>query len=339
MTSKSLHNTNSRLVAEMRETPRIISEFPLDIAASFKPHSDTVMFSGEGSSRLFPAKYPRYRSLVSGAGLHSEIDGAMQTAEYDLRQHHLYVSSNSGRTAEVVRLLESCRKSGFSPVRATAVVAHDNTPVGHLADDVFVLTCGPEYAVAATKSVVEQALFFDTVLRISGNRPMPDTQLISEAFDDVLATPVPDEIMRRAEQARYMYFAGRNDGVAEELALKTNEIARMHSDFLEGTYAVHGIEEVMQPSDLVVLVDPFPDQEKKFAEVLTDGVGLEVIAISSRPTGFPTIQVPDIGEYNQYVQLAAGWNLLVEIGLSRGVNVDKPVRARKVGNEVATGTR
>jgi glucosamine--fructose-6-phosphate aminotransferase (isomerizing) len=34
------------------------------------------------------------------------------------------------------------------------------------------------------------------------------------------------------------------------------------------------------------------------------------------------------------VSLCAGWNILVEIGLSLGINLDKPERARKVGNEV-----
>ena len=36
---------------------------------------------------------------------------------------------------------------------------------------------------------------------------------------------------------------------------------------------------------------------------------------------------------NPYVFLAAGWNLLVEIGLSLEINLDKAERARKVGNE------
>jgi glucosamine--fructose-6-phosphate aminotransferase (isomerizing) len=34
-----------------------------------------------------------------------------------------------------------------------------------------------------------------------------------------------------------------------------------------------------------------------------------------------------------YLQLMAGWNLLVEIGLATGIDLDKPERARKVGNE------
>ncbi len=36
---------------------------------------------------------------------------------------------------------------------------------------------------------------------------------------------------------------------------------------------------------------------------------------------------------NPYVYLCAGWNLLIEIGLALGINLDKPERARKIGNE------
>ena len=67
--------------------------------------------------------------------------------------------------------------------------------------------------------------------------------------------------------------------------------------------------------------------------MLINGVGLEIIAISSRQTSFRTIIIPDGGHYKNYLELAAGWNLLVETGISLDVNLDKPERARKVGNE------
>ena len=121
--------------------------------------------------------------------------------------------------------------------------------------------------------------------------------------------------------------------MAEELTLKTNEIARKKSDFLEGTYAVHGIEEVMDPRDVVIVIDPIAEEAGKFEKVLVEGVGLTVVAISTSDTRFPTIRVPDAGEMNPFVFLAAGWNLLVEIGLALEIDLDKPERARKVGNE------
>jgi glucosamine--fructose-6-phosphate aminotransferase (isomerizing) len=36
--------------------------------------------------------------------------------------------------------------------------------------------------------------------------------------------------------------------------------------------------------------------------------------------------------------MAAGWNVLVEVGLKLGINIDKPERARKVGNEYSGPT-
>jgi glutamine---fructose-6-phosphate transaminase (isomerizing) len=63
------------------------------------------------------------------------------------------------------------------------------------------------------------------------------------------------------------------------------------------------------------------------------GVGMKVFAVAARDAIFPTIKVKDLGELSTYVYLAAGWNILVEVGISSGINLDKPVRARKVGNE------
>ena len=89
----------------------------------------------------------------------------------------------------------------------------------------------------------------------------------------------------------------------------------------------------MQADDVVVWIDPYEESEQKFHDVLVKGVGLTVIAVAARPTLFPTIQIPDAGDLSCFVQLAAGWNLLVEVGLQRKINIDKPERARKVGNE------
>ena len=58
-------------------------------------------------------------------------------------------------------------------------------------------------------------------------------------------------------------------------------------------------------------------------------------AIHSRQTPFEkTILTPDAGELQNYVNLCAGWNVLVEVAVSDGINLDKPERARKVGNEM-----
>src|SRR5436189_4614341 len=102
-----------------------------------------------------------------------------------------------------------------------------------------------------------------------------------------LTMKLDPKLIDRIAAAGTIYFAGRNDGVAEELTLKTNEITRKKSDFLEGTYAVHGIEEVMNQGDVVIWIDPYEDSLGKFNDVLAKAVGLTVITVSTKPTSFP----------------------------------------------------
>jgi len=89
----------------------------------------------------------------------------------------------------------------------------------------------------------------------------------------------------------------------------------------------------MDKNDIVFVIDPIEAEYQKFHDVLEKGVGLKIVAISDKDTPFTTIKVPHAGDLTPYVFLCAGWNLLVEIGLALGINLDKPERARKVGNE------
>ena len=99
---------------------------------------------------------------------------------------------------------------------------------------------------------------------------------------------------------------------------------------------MHGIEEVMDPSDVVFVVDPIEGEIEKFQEVLVKGVGLSVVAIADRETPFPTIRVPAAGELTPYLYLCAG----EPAGGDRSADEDRSRQAatrRKVGNEYIGG--
>jgi glucosamine--fructose-6-phosphate aminotransferase (isomerizing) len=322
-----------KLVREMMQTPDVIRRFDPQAARAFVPAlkaSGRLFLTGEGSSRIFPAKRAIYDCLRKADALAVATDGATQALEYDLGAYAVFGASNSGKTKEVVRLFQELKSSGHRAL--FALTAYEDSPLDRLAAETHILISGKEEAVAATKTVVEQGLFYDSLLRALRAEKMGGLKELADKVEAALTLAIDPALVDRAKNASTIYFAGRNTGVAEELTLKTNEITRKKADFLEGTYAVHGIEEVMDARELVVVVDPFESEEEKFRKCLIDGVGMEIFAISTRERSFPTVVIPEAGDYQSYVEIAAGWNLLVEIGIALGIDLDKPERARKVGN-------
>jgi glutamine---fructose-6-phosphate transaminase (isomerizing) len=314
------------LVREMMETVSVIKKFDAYRTSAVSKRIKKLgklLLTGEGSSRIFPAKNCIRKAHSWGLNLNIITEGALQAARYKLSDYAVFCASNSGRTKEVITLAEKLITIGNE--NRYALTANNDTVLESKCGETFILGCGWEKAVAATKSVIEQALFYESILWNLSNKNYT-----------VLTMPIDQRIIDSAVKSPIIYFSGYNDGVAEELTLKTNEITRKKSDFLEGTYAVHGIEEVLEKEDIIFLIDPIEEEIEKLQKVLVDGIGLNVVAVSTKNTPFNTIIIPDAGEFNPYLFLCAGWNLLVEIGLRSGINLDKPKRARKVGNEVSS---
>jgi glutamine---fructose-6-phosphate transaminase (isomerizing) len=322
------------LVREMLETPDVVRGLEPERIAAYAERVDhgEVLLTGEGSSRIFPAKKVIADALRGARRDVIRTEAATQALEYDLSNTTVFVASNSGRTKEGVRLIRELRDRGHGSI--IGVVASPSSPIDVESDGRYILSCGAEKAVAATKSVIEQALFYDLLFRQRSGRPMPNLSLLGDLLEETLQAEVPEEVVAPLVDAGVVYWSGRNDGVAEELTLKTNEITRKKSDFLEGTYAAHGIEEVMDRSDALVLVNPFASEEEKLEQVLVRGVGLPIVAIGHRSSRFPCFRIPAYGEFTPYLELAAGWSLLVEVGVRLGIDLDRPTRARKIGNEI-----
>ena len=338
MDPKKKKYRNYALVKEMFETVEVVKNFD---PSAVNPYVGEIkkaghlFLSGEGSSRIFPAKHAITRMRQWGSSFPVATEGGRQAMEYNLKNWAVFCASNSGKTAEMVSLLAWLKKKRNS--LRFGLTSKEDTPLEKLCVKTHVLSCGWENAVAATKSVVEQALFHHAMVSKLAGRSTSKSALTqaAEAIESALTLNIQAGIVKKAAAAKRIYFAGRNDGVAEELTLKTNEITRLPSAYLEGTYAVHGIEEVMNSNELVVVVDPFEEELDKFKQVLSKGVGMSLVAISDHKLSVPTIVIPTCKDFNAYVQLAAGWNLLVDIGLANGVDLDTPVRARKVGNEAS----
>lgn len=339
MNAKDEKYTSYMLCKEMMETADVVRRFDpatSEPVAREVEKTGRLFIAGEGSSRIFPAKNSIRKALTWGLDVRAATDGGYQAATYDLSGFTVVAISNSGRTKEVVRLVNRLADAGHQSV--FGLTTREENLFAGKATKVFVLNCGFEKAVAATKSVVAQALFVQSIIsHVAGRNMKKDLAGLPEKLTEALTAPIDADLISSAANASTLYFAGYNDGVAEELTLKTNEIPRKNSDYLEGTYAVHGIEEAMSSTGVVMVVEPIMEEIPTFKKQLADGVGMTVAAIATQKTELPTLVLPDAGEMNPYLFLAAGWNFLVEVGLAQGINIDKPQRARKIGNEFKAG--
>lgn len=314
------------LLREMAETPQLIRNFAPASTQAWRDEwmaRGKLLVTGEGSSRIFPAKNLIARCRHLGITLDVTTDGARAAAEYVQADRMIIALSNSGRTRETVALAQQ--------LPSYAISAHDNTPLTTAAEGSIILTCGPEKAVAASKSVIEQALLLQS---LAEDFTAEQLARAADLAGKILTADLPDGTAEALAAAPTAYIAGRNDGVAEEIALKASEITRVKSLYLEGTYILHGIEEVMTPQDCIILIAPFAAEMDRYQSVLRDGVGASVIAISPDETPFPTIRIPQMDGFDSYFQLMAAWRLLTAAGQIRGIDIDKTLRARKVGNAV-----
>ena len=316
------------LLREMAQAPALIAGFD---PATFHDwhqtaaHTGQIFITGEGSSRIFPAKNMTQLASRHQGAWSVTTQGARQAMEMDLRGRMIVGLSNSGRTRELIAFC----KQQHHPVYG--ITATPGSPLAAVTAPCAVLSCGSEDAIAATKSVIEQALIVQALL---GAEAFDGQQEAAAQARAILAQDIPSGMAQTLAQAQTVYVAGRNDGVAEEIALKSCEITRLKSFYLEGTYVLHGIEEVMRADEVVVLIEPYEQEIERYQKVLRDGVGLQVLAIASFDTPFATFRIPASKNFGGYLQLMAGWRLLAAAGVLRGIDLDKTVRARKVGNAV-----
>lgn len=329
------HPHRYHLIAEMLEAPDLIERFDSSLVQPvYDQLSDVsrLMLTGEGSSRIFPARNVIAKSQAHREGPVIISETATDLASKNLMDYAIIGASNSGRTKELVNLFHTLHEQGHPHLYALTCTA--DSLLEKYAGETVVLHTGKEQAVAATKSVMVQAFFYDVLYSCwTGQKINP--KALAEDLYLTLQQNISQEITDVLAKADHIFFAGVNNGVAEELALKTNETVRKKSAFFPGTYLLHGVEEVVGSEDVLVLVDYLPDHARKIHEVFVENIGAKVLTFSSEETMFPHVSFYSRHvSHESYAKLAAGWKILAETGTAMGIDLDKPQRARKIGNEM-----
>ena len=167
---------------EMFEAGGIIKKFDLDVMKRIAKEIGLrkIIFTGMGSSVLFPAKQAKSRAF--GLNIKNSVEAyfASDLLSYnDFSDAYVILCSNSGMTKETVLLQKHIKKRGAKYLAVTAV---PDSVLARRCKNRIIMQCGFEKGVAATKSVVEQGLIFDSLI----------FNLVNRFFDQALVFPNTD---------------------------------------------------------------------------------------------------------------------------------------------------
>src|SRR5438067_1717689 len=103
------------LVRDMIATAGVVANFDADQARDTGKAIAKVgrlMLTGEGSSRIFPARNILAAARRLNYPLTVCTEAARQAQEYDLSNWAVFAASNSGKTSEVIRLFQDLKSKG-----------------------------------------------------------------------------------------------------------------------------------------------------------------------------------------------------------------------------------
>ena len=325
---------------EMLESADVIKNFDFNVTKSLAREIGTkrVIFTGMGSSVLFPAKQAKSRAFELNISNRVEEFFASDLLSYDdFSGTYVFLCSNSGMTKETILLLEHIKKN---KAKYTAVTAVPDSILAKRCEEKIIMQCGFEMGVAATKSVIEQGLILDSlVLNLAKNQGKKVdfgkikiyARLASKSIFRNIDINVPNSMSDALAKASSIYFIGRKTGVADEITLKAHEIARKNAFFYPDTHIVHGIEESIESNPIVLFE---PSKFKNFIGDFRDfskRINSSLYGIDSKRL-IDGVKIKSIRYFENYCLLAAGWGLLRNIAKKQNINMDKPKKAVKVGN-------
>lgn len=241
-------------------------------------------------------------------------------------------TSQSGRTPEIVTVLERMRAGGAVGV---AVTNDPASPLARAADAVVELRAGQELAVPATKTFTAQLAAFAFIAEAAGSPPWDAGNWagVPAAVGAVLDDPAPAEPTAAAiGGATGLVVAARGYlyAAALEVALKLKEAARVLAQGYSGADLRHGpITVVEHRFPVVLLAAPGPAWQDMadLARQLADR-GAAVVRIA--PDGELPLGADLAEPLAAFPAAVRGQQLALALARHRGLDPDRPAGLDKV---------
>jgi glutamine---fructose-6-phosphate transaminase (isomerizing) len=331
------------MAAEMAEQPGVLDRLvqrreaiTASITSLLPKHLCGTVLLARGSSDT-AALYGRYLFEMASGRPVALASPSLHTLYRTPADHRGYLAvgiSQSGRTPEVVSVLERMRATG---ARTVAIVNARSSPLSDVADVVIDLAAGGELAIPATKTFTATLVALALVAAALGPVPWSDRDLtalpehVSQVLDDRYRA---DVIARRLDGADHVLTVARGPllAAASETALKIRETSAIFAEAFSAADLRHGPIAAITPEVPVLAFSapgPAATDVAELCSVLRDR-GASVSTISPEP-GSDLPLPPAVPEALQPVVAAVrGQQIALSAALARHLDPDAPSGLTKV---------
>jgi glucosamine--fructose-6-phosphate aminotransferase (isomerizing) len=241
--------------------------------------------------------------------------------------------SQSGETADVT---EGIKRAKANEAQVISIINKPGSILSRMSDDVIYLNCGPEIAVAATKSLISQLAVFYLLSFTMVNqfdKAVDNLKAVSGELTKALDwnRKQLEKLAHRFKDKRDFYYIARgiNFPIASEAALKLKEISYAHAEGLPAGELKHGTLALIEEGTPVIAICP---DDYTFNETLSNATeakarGAFIIGVSDKEDELydAWIKIPKVDNpFYPMVSIAPLHLFAYYLALELGKDPDKP---------------
>lgn len=306
----------------------------LEEFARLMKESEHLFFIGCGTAAKMAKLGELYAARVAGKLATAYVGSEFAAyGQFLNKKSTIFAVSQSGETADVLEGLRVAEKEGARIVSLLNVVG---SSIDRMSKKTLFINAGPEIAVASTKAATAQIAVLILIAHALGKKLPEGKHLLRGAVKDIKSWLTPDlsrEIKKIAtilvtKQDLYIIGRGLNAPIAQEAAIKIQEVSYLHAEGFPGGELKHGpIALIEQGTPVIALIpndETKRDMESNTMELRSRGAHIIGIAPENSKLFDEWIQVPDLGLASPIASIIPIQLLAYHLAVLRGNDPDKP---------------
>lgn len=336
--------TQTHMKREIAEIPQVVERLLgegrgaiVEAAKALRAADPDVMITIARGSSDHAATYFKYAcELTTGVPVASVGPSIASIYGVDLKLGRAGAIgiSQSGKSPDIVAMLESARRSGATTIAITNTAT---SQLAEAADHVVDICAGTEQSVAATKTFVTSAVAELALLaEWSGDERLGR---VLDGLPEALANALDCDwsaLVEATAGVNSLYVLGRGPGaaIASEAALKFKETSGLHAEAYSTAEVLHGPAAIVQHGFPVLALCVADKARESILETCSRlaGQGGQVFVTDPQPGAGTPLPVARTGHplTDPIALVVSFYGFIEALSRRRGFNPDEPPHLRKV---------